>query len=172
MRTDSMNHLFIDLLKDVYSSENQVLELLPTVMNAAESKELKELINKHMQNTKTQVERLKKAFEALNESPEGKKCIAVEGLVNEFHQYVNEGNPSVVKDTGIIALLQRTQHYEIACYGSLRTFANLLDHKNIAKFLDESIAEEGTFDKKLTSIAEGGVFSSGINKAAKKRKAA
>ncbi|GAB4184988.1 MAG: ferritin-like domain-containing protein [Simkaniaceae bacterium] len=168
MRTDSMNHLFVDLLKDIYSSENQVVQLLPEVLNAVQSNELKNLINKHIQNTKTQIERLKKALGSLNENLEGKKCLALEGFANEFHEYLKEGNPSAVKDAGIIALLQRIQHYEISSYGTLRTYANLLGYKEMAKLFNESITEEGTFDKKLTSIAEGGIFSSGINKAAKK----
>jgi len=168
MRTDSINHLFIDLLKDLYNSECETVMILPEIINAVQTKDLKDLISSHLENSKLQVERIKKALGSINESLEGEKCKAIEGFSNEFHEFLKQGSPSIIKDAGIIALMQRIQHYEIASYGTLRTYADLLGYKEIAKLLNESINEEGSFDKKLTAIAQGGIFKSGINKEAKK----
>jgi len=154
MKLDSLKKLYITELRDIYSAENQILKALPKMAKAASSAELQAAFKEHLEQTKGQVQRLETIFEALNESPKGKTCKAMEGLVEEGDEMAHEkGEPEVI-DAGLIAAAQRVEHYEIAAYGTVRTYANLLKENAAAKLLQETLDEEGETDKKLTALAE------------------
>ncbi len=151
---NSLHELLVDELKDLYNAENQLLKALPKMAKAASAPELQEAFKSHLEETRGQVERLEAIFGELDESPKGKKCKAMEGLVAEGKDVIDEeGDPSV-KDAALIASAQRIEHYEIAGYGCVRTFANLLGLTDIANKLQETLDEEGAADKKLTELAE------------------
>jgi len=151
---NSLHELLIEEMKDLYSAENQLLKALPKMAKAASAPELKEAFTSHLEETRGQVQRLEEIFEELEASPRGKKCKAMEGLIAEGKDIIEEdGNPSV-KDAALIASAQRVEHYEIAGYGCVRTFANLLGLQSIANKLQETLDEEGAADHKLTELAE------------------
>lgn len=143
MALDSLHDLYVDELKDLYSAENQLLKALPKMAKAASSPKLKAAIQEHLEVTKGQVERLEKIFAELDVSPRGKKCKAMEGLIEEGKEVMEEdGNPSVI-DAALIAAAQRVEHYEMAGYGCVRTFATLLGYEEAANLLQETLNEEG-----------------------------
>jgi ferritin-like metal-binding protein YciE len=154
MSLDSLHDLYVDELKDLYNAENQLLKSLPRMAKAATAPELKAAFTEHLDVTRTQVERLDRIFADLGVSPKGKKCKAMEGLVEEGKEIVDEdGEPSVI-DAALIAAAQRVEHYEMAGYGCVRTFANLLGYGDAAALLQETLDEEGEADKRLTELAE------------------
>jgi ferritin-like metal-binding protein YciE len=154
MSLDSLHDLYVDELKDLYSAENQLLKALPKLAKKASAPELKAAFEEHLEVTRKQVERLETIFGELDVSPKGKKCKAMEGLVAEGQEVLDEdGEPSVI-DAALIACAQRVEHYEMAGYGCVRTFANLLGYEDAAKLLQETLDEEGEADKKLTELAE------------------
>lgn len=171
MSREEFYNLFLDELNDLYSAEQQLVKALPNVVKSASSKELKEAINHHLEETKNQVKRLDKIFHLLQKKPERKNCKAMEGLIEEMNELLNNHEfTGAVKDAAIISKAQRIEHYEIAAYGVARTFAKELDEEGIADMLGETLNEESKADKKLSAIAEGGIFSNGINAVASKRK--
>lgn len=147
--------LLIEELKDLYSAENQILEALPKMAEAATSEELREAFEAHLQETKMQVERLETIGEKLGESMQGKKCKAMEGLVEEGEEIMEEDATPAMLDLALIGAAQKVEHYEIAGYGTSRTLAELSDEKEIAALLQETLDEEGKTDKLLTEIAAG-----------------
>ena len=154
MSLDSLHDLYVDELKDLYNAEHQLLKALPKMAKRATAPELKAAFTEHMEVTRTQVERLEEIFTALKASPKGKKCKAMEGLVAEGAEVIGEdGDPAVI-DAALITCAQRVEHYEIAGYGCVRTFANLLGYEDAAALLQETLDEEGEADKKLTELAE------------------
>jgi ferritin-like metal-binding protein YciE len=154
MSLDSLHDLYVDELKDLYNAENQLLKALPRMAKAAAAPELKAAFTEHLEVTRKQVERLDRIFEGLGVGPKGKKCKAMEGLVEEGKEVMEEeGEPSVI-DAALIAAAQRVEHYEMAGYGCARTFANLLGYEDAAALLQETLEEEGEADKKLTELAE------------------
>jgi ferritin-like metal-binding protein YciE len=154
MSLDSLHDLYVEELKDLYNAENQLLKALPRMAKAATAPELKAAFTEHLAVTQKQVERLDQIFEELGVSPKGKKCKAMEGLVEEGKEIMQEdGEPSVI-DAALIAAAQRVEHYEMAGYGCVRTFANLLGYEDAAALLQETLDEEGEADKKLTELAE------------------
>ena len=154
MALDSLHDLFVDELKDLYSAENQLLKAIPKMAKKATSEELKAAFTEHLEVTQTQVERLEKIFEELDESPKGKKCKAMEGLVEEGAEVIKEtGDPAVI-DAALIACAQRVEHYEMAGYGCVRTFARLLGYEDAESLLQETLDEEAEADKKLTELAD------------------
>lgn len=154
MALDSLHDLYVEELKDLYSAENQLLKALPRMAKAASSEELRAAFTEHLAVTQKQVERLDRIFEGLGASPKGKKCKAMEGLIEEGKEVTQEdGAPSVI-DAALIAAAQRVEHYEMAGYGCVRTFANLLGYEEAAALLQETLDEEGEADKKLTELAE------------------
>jgi ferritin-like metal-binding protein YciE len=154
MSLDSLHDLYVEELKDLYNAENQLLKALPRMAKAATAPELKAAFAEHLEVTRTQVERLEQIFEGLEVSPKGKKCKAMEGLVEEGKEIMGEdGDPAVI-DAALIAAAQRVEHYEMAGYGCVRTFANLLGYGDAAALLQETLDEEGEADKKLTELAE------------------
>jgi ferritin-like metal-binding protein YciE len=154
MKLDSLKKLYIEELRDLYSAENQILKALPKMAKAASSPQLQAAFNEHLEQTKTQVQRLETIFEKLDESPKGKTCKAMEGLVEEGQELMSEKAEPEVLDAGLIAAAQRVEHYEIAGYGTVRTYAQLLKETQAAKLLQETLDEEGETDKKLTQLAE------------------
>lgn len=147
--------LLIEEVKDLYSAENQILEALPKMAEAATSEELREAFEAHLQETKMQVERLETIGEKLGESMQGKKCKAMEGLVEEGEEIMEEDATPAMLDLALIGAAQKVEHYEIAGYGTSRTLAELSDEKEIAELLQETLDEEGKTDKLLTEIAAG-----------------
>lgn len=167
MKDQDLNQLFIDQLEDMYSSENQILQALPKMIKLASSQELKEALTKHLKETENQVTKLKKIFSMLDLSPTQKTCEAMEGIIKEAADLVENKMKSPTLDAAIISAAQKVEHYEMASYGTLRSFAKQLDMgKEIVNLIQEILDEEGAADKKLTKIAEGSLFTTGINREA------
>jgi ferritin-like metal-binding protein YciE len=154
MKMESLHELFVEELKDLYSAENQILKALPKMAKAASSKDLKKGFEEHLQQTKGHVERLEKIFKELDESPKGKKCKGMEGLITEGKELMEEDAEPEALDAGLIAAAQHVEHYEIAGYGCGRTYAQLLGRDRIAQLLQKTLDEEKQTDAKLTSLAE------------------
>jgi ferritin-like metal-binding protein YciE len=154
MSLDSLHDLYVDELKDLYNAENQLLKALPKMAKKATAPELKAAFTEHLEVTRTQVGRLEQIFEALEVSPKGKKCQAMEGLVAEGAEVIGEAGDPAVIDAALIACAQRVEHYEMAGYGCVRTFATLLGYEDAVTLLQETLDEEGEADKKLTELAE------------------
>jgi ferritin-like metal-binding protein YciE len=154
MKIDSLKKLYIEELRDLYSAENQILKALPKMAKAATSKELKHAFNEHLAQTKGQVERLERIFTKLDTTPKGKTCKAMEGLVKEGEELLGEDAEPEILDAGLIAAAQRVEHYEMAGYGTVRTYATLLKETEAARLLQETLDEEGQTDKTLSQLAE------------------
>jgi ferritin-like metal-binding protein YciE len=153
MEMETLRDLYIDQLKDLYSAENQLINALPKMAKAASAKNLKAGFEKHLKETKVHAERLKKIFDGLGVSPGMKKCKAMEGLITEGDEIAKEDAEEDVKDAGLIAAAQRVEHYEIAGYGCVRTYAELLGDKQSARVLQKTLDEEAATDEKLTGLA-------------------
>ena len=154
MAMDSLKDLYVDELKDLYSAENQLVKALPKMAKKASAPELKRAFQSHFEQTKVHVDRLEKIFKGLGEKPNGKTCKAMKGLVEEGKEIIEEDGDDSVLDAALIGAAQRVEHYEIAGYGVVRTFASLLGDDNAASILQRTLNEEGETDKKLTSLAE------------------
>jgi ferritin-like metal-binding protein YciE len=154
MPQEKLRELFIDELKDLYSAEKQLVKALPKLAKAANSKDLKNGFEEHLAQTQGHVERLEQIFEALGESPRGKKCVGMEGLVKEGSEALSEDFEDAVKDAALIGAAQRVEHYEIAAYGTVRDLAEVLGESDHASLLQETLDEEKETDEKLTEIAK------------------
>jgi ferritin-like metal-binding protein YciE len=154
MKIETLQELFIDELKDLYSAETQIIKALPKMIKNANSDELRGAFEEHLEQTKGHVDRLDQIFGDLNASPRGKKCTGMEGLIEEGKELMAEDVEPEVLDAGLISVAQRVEHYEIAGYGTVRTYAELLGLDEAAKLLQETLNEEKETDRKLTSIAE------------------
>lgn len=154
MKLNSLHDLYVDELKDLYNAEHQILKALPKMVKAATSPDLAQAFQDHLGETEGQVERLDKIFKKLDVSPKGKKCKAMEGLLEEGKEVMEEDADPTVRDAALIAAAQRVEHYEMAGYGCVRTFAQLLGYDDAAELLQETLDEEGNADKKLTELAE------------------
>jgi ferritin-like metal-binding protein YciE len=154
MPEETLKDLFVDELKDLYSAEKQLLKALPKMAKAATSEDLKEAFQEHLQQTEGHVERLEEIFQALEESPRGKKCVGMEGLVNEGAEVMQEDFDGAVKYAALIGAAQRVEHYEIAAYGTVRELAEVLGESDYAGLLQETLDEEKETDEKLTSLAK------------------
>ena len=154
MKLNTLKQLYIEELRDLYSAENQLLKALPKMAKGASSEELKLAFENHLDQTKVHVERLEEIFERLDETPKGKTCQAMKGLVEEGSEILEEDGEESVLDAGIIAAAQKVEHYEIASYGTVRTFAQLLGQDEAAELLQETLDEEGEADKLLTQLAQ------------------
>ncbi len=166
MKMNRLDDLYLDQLKDLYSAEKQLIQALPKMAKAATSEELRMGFEEHLEQTKTHLSRLEQIFSALGSSPGRKKCAAMEGLIQEGQEAIELQGDAIVRDAALIAAAQRVEHYEIAAYGTVRTFANHLGHKDQSNLLQMTLDEEGATDKKLTAMAEGGMFNGGINEKA------
>lgn len=163
---ENIRDLFVSELQDVYNAEEQIVKALPTVIKAVECEDLREAFENHLEETKGQVERLNEIFSLIEEKQGKKTCKAMKGLIDECSEAIDEFPKSSLRDAAIIAKAQRIEHYEIAAYGTLRTFAKQLELKEVVKLLKETLDEEGNADKSLTKIAEGGLLSCGVNQKA------
>jgi len=154
MSLDTLNDLFIAELRDIFSAEKQLVKALPKMAKAASSPELRQGFEKHLGETETQVERLKQVFESIGESARAKTCKAMEGLVEEGSEIIQEDAVADVKDAALIAAAQKVEHYEIATYGTLITWARLLGYQNAVNLLLQTLAEEKATGEALTELAE------------------
>ena len=157
MSLDSLHDLYVDELKDIHSAERQLLRALPRMAKAAESPELRSAFESHLKETEKQVERLDKIFAELEKKATGKKCKGMEGLIEEGKEMMEEEADPAVMDAALIAAAQRVEHYEIAAYGCVRNYAELLGYASAARLLQQSLDEEEAADKKLSQLAEGGI---------------
>lgn len=161
--------LLIDELHDILSSEGQIVKALPDMVKASESADLKLAFATHLKETKGQIQRLKKVFKLLKVKEKEKFCQATKGLIQECKEVLTDlKTKSPIRDAALIAKAQRIEHYEIAAYGTVRTFASELGLREVAALLQATLDEEAHADKKLTKIAEGGLFRTGINLQANK----
>ncbi len=154
MEMQDLRDLFIEQLKDLYSAENQILKALPKMIKTASSEELKAGFEEHLEQTKGQVQRLEQIFKNLDESPKGKKCKGMEGLLAEGKELMEEDAEPDVMDAGLICAAQHVEHYEIAGYGCVRTYAELLGDKKAAQLLQATLDEEKQTDQKLSQLAQ------------------
>jgi ferritin-like metal-binding protein YciE len=154
MPQDSLRELYIDELRDLYNAETQLVKALPKMAKAASNQELRQAFEEHLRQTSGHVTRLEQIFEELGEKPSGKKCIAMEGLVKEGSELISEDYPEPVLDAGIIGAAQRVEHYEIAAYGTVRSFAEVLGESEQASLLEETLNEEKEADETLSQISE------------------
>ncbi len=155
-KMSSLKDLFIDELKDVYSAEKQILVALPKMAKATKNPQLQRAFQEHLQQTQTQKERLDQIFEMLGSNAGRKKCAGMEGIISEGQELMDAKPAPEVLDAGLIASAQKVEHYEIAAYGTLRTFARTLGNQQAAGLLQQTLNEEGETDKKLTVLAEHG----------------
>ena len=154
MAMDSLKDLYIDELKDLYNAENQLLKALPRMAKKATSPDLRAAFQEHLGQTEGQVNRLERIFKALGEKPTGKTCKAMKGLVEEGKEIMEEDGDESVLDAALIGAAQKVEHYEIASYGTARTFASLLGEEDAVAALQKTLDEEAATDKKLTALAE------------------
>jgi ferritin-like metal-binding protein YciE len=152
-KVTSPRDLLVEELKDLYSAENQLVKALPRMAKAAESEELKNAFRTHLEETKRHAQRLEKIMKQLDESPRGKKCLAMEGLIEEGKEKMEEDAETPMMDLGLIGAAQKVEHYEIAGYGTARTLAQLAGEEEVAATLQQTLDEEGKTDKLLTEIA-------------------
>jgi ferritin-like metal-binding protein YciE len=154
MKLDTLEKLYINELRDLYNAENQLLKALPKIAKAASSEELKEAFEKHLEQTETHVERLEQVFEELGQNPKGKTCHGMKGLIEEGSEMLQKDGEESVLDAGIIVAAQKVEHYEIAGYGSVRTFAQLLGRNEAVELLQTTLNEESETNELLNKLAE------------------
>lgn len=154
---NSLQELYVEELKDIYNAEQQILKALPKMMKAASDRELQRAFAQHEKQTQQQVKRLDRIFRELGETPRGKKCKGMEGLIEEGADLIKEKPEPEVLDAGLIAAAQRVEHYEIAAYGTVRTYAEQLGHSEHASLLQQTLDEEGETDKLLSALAESSI---------------
>ena len=154
MKLDTLQKLYTDELRDLYNAETQLLKALPKMAKGASSQELKDAFEKHFEQTQTHVERLEEVFEQLGEKPKGKTCQAMKGLIEEGSEILEKDGDESVLDAGIIVAAQKVEHYEIAGYGSVRTFAHLLGQNEAAELLQTTLDEESETNEILNKLAE------------------
>lgn len=154
MPNQGLKELYIDELKDLYSAENQLVKALPKLAKAAASDELRQGFEEHLEQTKGHVQRLEQIFASLDESPKGKKCKGMEGLIEEGSEVMEEDFEDSLLDAALIGAAQRVEHYEIAAYGTVRSFAETLGETEHVSLLNETLEEEKETDEKLTELAQ------------------
>ena len=152
--TKDIENLFHDMLKDIYYAEKKILKALPKMAKAAQSPKLSAAFEKHREETEVQVDRLEQVFEIFGKRPQGKTCHAIDGIIEEGEEIMEEYKDSPALDAGLIAAAQAVEHYEIARYGTLKCWAELMGLKDAVKLLDETLQQEGKTDEDLTKLAE------------------
>ena len=154
MKLETLRELLIEELRDLYSAETQITKALPKLVEASSDPQLRKAFEHHLEETKNHVTRLEQIFEQFNESPKGKTCEGMKGLLKEGDERAGEKGDADVLDAGIITAAQRVEHYEIAAYGSAHTYAELLGEQEAARLLSQTLAEEKAADAKLTQVAK------------------
>ena len=157
MELETLRDLYVEELKDLYSAENQILKALPRMMKAATHPKLRKAFAKHEKQTRQHAQRLERICRELGESPRGKKCVGMEGLIQEGKDLLKEKPEKDVLDAGLISAAQHVEHYEMAGYGTCRTWARLLGYESQAQLLQTTLDEEQQTDLDLTGIAESSV---------------
>ena len=157
MEMESLKELYVEELKDLWSAETQITKALPKMIKAATHPKLKKAFNTHLKQTERQIKRLERIFKELDESPRGKKCVGMEGLLKEGAELIKEKPEADVLDAGLIAAAQHVEHYEMAGYGCVRTWARQLGEERHAELLQETLDEEELTDKLLTELAESSI---------------
>lgn len=166
MPTKTMEDLFLDGIKDIYYAERKIIAGLKKMIRGAEAQDLKAAFDKHLQETEGQVERLVQVFEFLGKPARGKTCPAIDGILEEGQEILEEFKGSPALDAGLLAAAQAVEHYEIARYGTLKSWAMQLGKNDVAKLLDQTLAEETKTDQALTQLAEAKINREGKTKAA------
>ncbi|HET9086430.1 MAG TPA: ferritin-like domain-containing protein [Acidobacteriaceae bacterium] len=164
MSLETIEELLLDELKDLYSAEKQITKALPKMAKAASTPDLKQAFESHLEETKGQVQRLEQIFEMLGKKGTGKTCEGMKGVLLEGSEMIEDAEKGSVRDAGLIAAAQRVEHYEMAGYGSVRAFAQLLGKSEMVQLLDATLSEEKAADSKLTQISKG------VNKQAQSQK--
>lgn len=154
MPKESLRELYVNELKDLYNAETQLVKALPKMAKASSNAELRQGFEEHLRQTSEHVSRLEQIFELLGEKPTGKKCLGMEGLVKEGAETMSEDYEDALMDAAIIGAAQRVEHYEIAGYGTVRAFAELLGENEHVSLLEQTLEEEKQTDEKLTQLAE------------------
>jgi ferritin-like metal-binding protein YciE len=154
VKLNSLQELYVEQLRDLYDAEQQIIKALPEMIDAATAEDLKGALTEHLEVTKDQATRLENIFKTLGEKPKGEKCQGMEGVIEEGSDLIDEIEDSDVRDAAIIASAQRVEHYEMAGYGTARTFATLLEDDAAVKLLQQTLDEEKEADQKLTMLAE------------------
>jgi ferritin-like metal-binding protein YciE len=157
MPDNDLNDLFLDTLKDIYYAEKQILKTLPKMAKAAASGQLRAAFEKHHDETEGQIERLEQIFELLGKPARGKKCDAIEGILDEGKEIMEEYKGAPALDAGLIAAAQAVEHYEISRYGTLKSWAAKLSMTSAVRLLDQTLAEEKKTDETLSKIADSAV---------------
>ena len=157
MKIESMEDLFLEQIADLYDAEQRLVKALPKMAEASTSPELRQAFESHLGETKGHVQRLEKVFQYLQKDPKGQTCDAMKGLIKEGEQMVSDTDQSPLRDAGLIAAANRVEHYEIAAYGSVRSFATTLGMQEAVALLDATLNEEKKADEKLTKLAESKV---------------
>jgi len=152
-----LDELFHDTLKDIYYAEKKILTALPKMAKAAQNDDLRAAFEKHKTQTEGQIDRLEQVFDLIEEKPQGKKCAAIEGILDEGQEIIKEYKGSPALDAGLISAAQSVEHYEIARYGTLRTWAEELGLKEAKELLQETLDQEEATDQALTELAESAV---------------
>jgi ferritin-like metal-binding protein YciE len=153
MQLASLQDLYVDQLRDLYNAENQLVKALPKMAKAASTTELQTAFEGHLEETRGHVQRLEQIFEKMGEKASGKTCRAMQGLVEEGKEIIDDAGEDEVRDAGLIAAAQRVEHYEMAGYGCVRTYAKILGQHDAADLLQQTLDEEGNANKKLTKLA-------------------
>lgn len=154
---DDLRDLFVDELRDIYDAEHRITKALPKMRKAAGSDELQDAFDLHLQETEGQIARLEQVFDLLDEPAKRKKCDGILGLIEEGQKMMEEDADQSVLDAALVSAAQKVEHYEIASYGTLRTYARLLGQDEVASLLEQTLDEEKATDEKLTSLAEAGI---------------
>jgi ferritin-like metal-binding protein YciE len=154
MEMESLQDLMIEEMRDLYNAETQLTKALPKMAKKASNPQLRKAFETHLRETEGHVQRLQKIFDKLGKKPTGKKCAAMAGLVEEGKEMMGEDMDEETMDAALISIAQKVEHYEIASYGTVRTWANLLGDEQTAKLLQQTLDEEGKTDKLLTQMAE------------------
>lgn len=166
MQAATLTTLFTDTLRDIYYAEHKILKALPKMSAAAQSQDLRDAFDRHHTETEEQIERLIQIFEMLGETPQGKTCAAVNGILDEGEEIMGSYDGTPALDAGLLAAAQAVEHYEIARYGTLISWAQALDMPDAAELLEETLAEETMTDEALTELAEGSINLAALGDAA------
>lgn len=166
MNLNSLNDVYVHQLTDLYSAEKQVLEAMPDMIEAAASPILQKALRNHMEQSRAHLERLQNILAEMNENPRNTRCEGMEGLIREGDEVVKVRGSAAPKDAALVAAAQRIEHYEMAGYGTARTYAQMLGHQEAADLLGRTLEEESLANDALTEIAVGGLLTKGINERA------
>jgi len=153
MKLENLEQLFVQELRDLYDAEDQITEALPKMIEAAHYPQLKNALQQHLDVTRKQIERLDRVFDILGEDASGQTCKGMKGVIKEGDEMIAQGGDNATRDAGIISAAQRVEHYEMAGYGTVRTYAELLGQQQISQLLQQTLDEEKEADEKLTEIA-------------------